>query len=173
MVSDLETCHRQPEDTFATSLAMYRKTALSTQKCLRTRSKEPSASSSDGAARLESCSAMPGTRSLQRIFVDVRNSEGEKRVKAVINTCSLRTLATAELAESLGCAVEEPALQIISIEGQPIDVHGVTDISTSQIDKAVFLPDHTSEVLIIGDLASVHADCVISMDTDSASVVLT
>ena len=89
-----------------------------------------------------STSVVTRTAQLPRIFVDVRAS-GEQpfeRCRSAVDTCSVRTLMTAGLAEKLGVRVHRTEDALIALDWNSIATEGVAEVEIERFDRPVHLP---------------------------------
>ena len=117
------------------------------------------------------CSGTPDRKvPLPKIYVDVRAVDSDaarQRVRAAVDTCACRSLASQKFTERMELTIEPHDEELVGLGGEPVLVRGCVTVSLQRNDERVQLPCTNMKFLIVDQLDVVSADLVIGVDVIS------
>ena len=105
---------------------------------------------------------------LPRIYVNICSVGRPTRVVAAVDICSSRNLISQQLVASIGAHVSSTMATILAIDGTPLDVCGLVELTVEQTDGAVNLPTTSSKFIVVADLSTVRTDVVLGEELIAA-----
>ena len=105
---------------------------------------------------------------LPRIYVNICSVGRPTRVVAAVDTCSSRNLISQQLVASLGAPVSPTTAIILAIDGTPLDVCGMVELTVERTHGAVNLPKTSSKLIVVADLSTVRIDVVLGEELFAA-----
>ena len=93
-------------------------------------------------------------------------------LRAAVDSCSHRSLIALEVAHEHGMSILQVAADcqpITAIDGNVLNVVSVVKLSMSRDDQSVYMPEVTSEFLVVKSLQAVTVELLIGLDVISSA----
>ena len=102
---------------------------------------------------------------LPRIYVDVHVGDGTRRLIAAVDSCSTYSLIPMKLANELELDTKPSSAVISAVDGADLAVHGRVECTLERSGSdAVYMPEITAVLQVVGDLSVVQADMIVGVN---------